>query len=414
MELPAATLTGDVPEACEELVELDVDLNIESISRYTTPWYVQLVDGVDSTLEAQELSADGKVLVDLYTEAVSTQYTFSLDRVSYFLEDGTECIGTDLQGAVPIDVFLTPDPTISIEDDDLLEGDAVCKNEILLKVNPDQGSGTWESNWPAHLSFDPGPNSELIRAQIDTEGTDSLAWTHVPYKIWFTSNLGVCAGSDTVSIRFFEQPAPANAGLDDTVYLSNSTYLQAEPATAGEGTWTVVSGQGTFEDEHAASTFVYELAEGEENRFQWTVVNGVCISSDDFSVITQAEVWKYEGISPNGDGYNDYLIVRGLDSPHVRFTLNIFNSLGREVRSVTEKNVGEIDFDPNAMMGGIEEGVEKVVWDGRAKKSPDGPIVPAGTYYYLLQVEIDQVDHQGNILKTVKAPGIKHFIVVRD
>ena len=410
MELPGGTLSGSLSEACEVDVTLDVDLDIEGLSRYNLPWEVQLYDGLDSTHAVQELEGDGTVDLTLHTESSSTAYAYSLARIAYFTSDGTECLAPveNLDGIVPIEVYLTPDPTVSIEDNLVVGDTAICNNEILLSVDPDGGTGRWESNHPDEMTYNPASESLLVWARLDPE--DSIAWTKIPYQIWFTSNIGVCQGRDTVSIYLYEQPEDANAGLDDTIFLTNSTYLNADPPTAGEGTWTVISGQGTFEDENSHNTYVYDLAKGERNEFRWTIVNGVCESSDDFSVITQAEVSKYEGISPNGDGYNDYFIIRGLDNPRARFTLSIFNSLGRPVRIINQENVGEISYDPGAMVGGVEEGVEKVVWDGLAE---NGTPVPAGTYYYLLEVEIDQVDDRGTILSTDKK-SYKHFIVVRD
>ncbi|MFO7670858.1 MAG: gliding motility-associated C-terminal domain-containing protein [Bacteroidales bacterium] len=402
MELPGGTLAGDLPKACEKDVLLEVDLNIEDLVQYLTPWEISLSDGVHAELlDPQLLDGDGTVEVKLSTDALSTQYHYTIGKLLYRLTDGTECVAPaqNLVGNVPIEVFMTPDPVITVTTE--LTDSSVCDNEVSLVVDPDHGTGSWASDFPGKLGFLPDPLALSVRASIDP--TDPDAWAHLPYTLYFTSEAGDCSGTDTVKISFFEQPEPPYAGEDDTIYLTNTVKLNADPPTAGVGTWTVTVGSGDFEDEHDPKTLVYGLDKGERNEFKWEIVNGVCVFDDDFTVITQDEAQPYEGISPNGDQVNDYFIIRGL-AEATEFSISIFNALGNSVRTITRENIGEIDYDAEVIEGGLRED-EMVVWDGKAD---NGNLVPAGTYYYVLNVKIDQKD--GSTDKLEK----KHYIIVRE
>lgn len=402
MDLPGAMLSGTLSEACEEDVLLDVELIIEGSSNYMFPWEISLLDGVNAELtEPQELSADGTVVVSLSTGIESTQYNYTIGNLQYTLSDGTICAAdtADLDGNVPIEVFPTPNPVITVPPD------AVCDSEVSLVVAPDNGTGTWDSNYPDYLVFSDA-QALSVTARIDPD--DSQAWLNLPYTIYFRSEAGVCAGTDTVKVSFYDQPDPAYAGNDDTIYLRNSTWLNADPASAGEGTWTT-SGSGVFEDEHDPKTFVYNLDKGALNSFTWTIVNGVCVDKDDRSVVAQDKAQPYEGFSPNGDMINDYFIIRGL-ADATEFSITIFNALGRMVRQITHENIGDIEYDPALIPGGLRDG-EAVIWDGTARDKKT--IVPAGTYYYVISMMVEQVDDAGNVTDT-DTQEEKHYIVVRD
>ncbi len=407
MELPAGILSGDFPKACEKDVLLDVDLNMDGLTNYMPEWWISLSDEVNEELtEAQPLYADGTVEVNLSTEEISTQYNYTIGKLIYTLTDGTVCAAPDenMSGIVPIEVFLTPNPKITVTTE--ITDDAVCDNEVALTVDPDNGTGRWESNYPDDLGFLNDPQDLSVRASIDPD--DSQAWLNLPYSIYFRSEAGDCAGTDTVKISFYKQPDPANAGSDDTIYLRNSTWLNADSASAGEGTWTT-PGSGEFEDEHDPKSFVYNLDKGAVNEFTWTLVNGVCVDEDDRSVIAQDEAQAYEGFSPNGDMINDYFIVRGL-ADATEFSITFFNALGRSVRTITQEDIEDIEYDPAMIPGGLRDS-EAVIWDGTAQDNET--IVPAGTYYYVISIMIEQVDDEGNIIDTDKQEE-KHYIVVRD
>ncbi|MFT3884137.1 MAG: gliding motility-associated C-terminal domain-containing protein [Flavobacteriales bacterium] len=108
---------------------------------------------------------------------------------------------------------------------------------------------------------------------------------------WTISN-GPCTlpvNSDQVSVSVFSAAMPpANAGPDQSVCtpITQATLAGSTVIAPGTGTWTVVSGTGTFVDAHDPTTVVNGLSLG-NNVFRWTVSNGPCAvgsTSDDVTV----------------------------------------------------------------------------------------------------------------------------------
>ncbi len=90
------------------------------------------------------------------------------------------------------------------------------------------------------------------------------------YAVQITDNCGSVI-SQTVSIN---NPLAANAGSDQTVQVNNAT-LGANTPSVGIGTWTVVSGSGTFSNINNPSSSVTGLTQG-LNTFRWTISNPSC------------------------------------------------------------------------------------------------------------------------------------------
>jgi hypothetical protein len=83
-----------------------------------------------------------------------------------------------------------------------------------------------------------------------------------------------------------QPPTTANAGPDQNVCGSSAT-LAANAPTVGTGTWSVVSGTGTFANANDPNTTVTGLTPG-PNVFRWTITNGACPPSSDDVTITSA------------------------------------------------------------------------------------------------------------------------------
>ena len=104
------------------------------------------------------------------------------------------------------------------------------------------------------------------------------------------------------------------------------------------------------------------------NLFLWTVVNGGCTGLDSINVIkldsieclSQVEIPS--AFSPNGDGHNDYFVIKGIEDYNVN-QLIIFDRWGVEVFS--------------------KSGYQN---DWKGDNNNDKPIGD-GTYFYLLKIE---------------------------
>ena len=99
---------------------------------------------------------------------------------------------------------------------------------------------------------------------------------------------------------------------------------------------------------------IYIRVANDEGCFQTTSV--------EISVVA-CEIEIPQGISPNGDGFNDTFSINGLEL-HPNFELKIFDRRGLLVYSGN---------------GSTQE------WDGRALEK-NGELLPVGTYFYTLQL----------------------------
>lgn len=107
---------------------------------------------------------------------------------------------------------------------------------------------------------------------------------------WTISN-GPCVPpttQDDVNVTVFNPASPnANAGPDQQVCAANATLAGNAPIAPATGTWTVVSGSGTFSNANSPTSGVSGLTIG-SNTFQWTLSNGPCangITSDQVTIV---------------------------------------------------------------------------------------------------------------------------------
>ena len=162
-----------------------------------------------------------------------------------------------------------------------------------------------------------------------------------------------------MELNFHELPV-ADAGPDRALEFEFSTYLEARSPDFGTGIWNQLSGSGQLVDENDPVTEVTGLSLG-ENEFTWIISSAVCEEVSVNVLITVNDVLTPTVITPNNDGYNDYLVFPGVDLL-TGSKLIIYNRWGSEVyRSENYQND----------------------WNGRDLKSRD--LLP-DTYYYVLQL----------------------------
>ena len=162
---------------------------------------------------------------------------------------------------------------------------------------------------------------------------------------------------EPVIVSVYQIP-DANAGTDQNLPYVFETRMNASLANDyEEGVWRLISGNGELSDSTNARTQVTGLALG-QNKFYWTVSNGVCPSSVDSVIINVGDFGTQTLITPNMDGKNDYFILKNSNSPGT-MELIIFDRRGAQVY----KNS---NYDNS--------------WNG---ENYNGNLLPDDTYFYV-------------------------------
>jgi len=154
------------------------------------------------------------------------------------------------------------------EDQDLCTPQSSTTLEGNLPVFP--AFGEWTLVGGTGIISEPNnPNTEVTGLTI---GDNVFQWTI------YNGPCPNAVTSDIVEISVFDGGAPEAFAGDDQELCSpdSDTFLNADPAVfPGIGTWTVLSGTGTFLNSNSATTFVEDLSIG-HNVFQWTLDYSTC------------------------------------------------------------------------------------------------------------------------------------------
>ena len=183
----------------------------------------------------------------------------------------TELVWTVINGTCPsvsdtLQIQVDENPSQATVGEDI----QICNDEVSLSADaPAIGSGLWTvSPAGANISNPADANSTVSNLPF---GNSAFTWT--------VSN-GVCPPTTAIlNVQRDEPPTASSAGVDSS-FCGTALSLNAEIPLVGTGSWSVISGSATFDDENSASTPVSNLAFG-ENVLSWTVVNGVCPPSAD-------------------------------------------------------------------------------------------------------------------------------------
>ncbi len=203
-------------------------------------------------------------------------------------------------------------------------------------------------------------------------------------KVW-SGPYNTCSGfSNVLDISITPRPYPVYAGEDTIINSFENIYkLQALEPVLGTGTWSVQSSQGvpSFDNQSLYNATVSHLSPSGSNVLLWKVVNGVCELTSTVTVEIM-DIQIAEGISPDNNGKNDVLTIKGLDlsvdeisgRPNHLIELIIVNNAGVKVYSTS--NINDNEWKP---------------WDG---KNSGGIDLPEGTYYYLLTIRSGRIERQ--------------------
>jgi gliding motility-associated-like protein len=132
-----------------------------------------------------------------------------------------------------------------------------------------------------------------------------------------------------VIVTVYNNPV-ANAGPDQFVTGQTTAQLDGAPINNNEtGLWSVISGTAEFSDPSSPKTTVNDLSEN-KNLLAWEVRNGVCAPSIDTLMITVHSHVIPTLITPNMDGKNDYLVIKGFKASE-KIELVVFDRRGVQV-----------------------------------------------------------------------------------
>lgn len=218
-------------------------------------------------------SADISSLNDPSSTVANLDY--GVNTLRWTITNGT-CISTD-------EVVIANNSTIN---SNAGIDQTLCADSTLLFANiPAYGTGTW-SVVAGSATFE-NNNDYNTKVFNIGRGNNILRWV--------ITN-GGCSSTDEVTITN-NSPTNANAGADQTI-CGNTTYLQANNPTYGTGTWTLVSGAASFENNGQNNTQVTSLNPG-SNTLRWTIENSGCSSSDDVVIYNDLPY-----VAEAGDDFN--------------------------------------------------------------------------------------------------------------
>ncbi|MCP4440223.1 MAG: PKD domain-containing protein [Aureispira sp.] len=236
----------------------------------------------------------------------------------------------------------------AIELDSLIQ---ICENEEVILV---------ASNLNANdqLSYEWSPDTAIITGQgtaaIITKPTETTS-----FGIVATNQYGCQDNASAIVEVVSAIPPLAIISSHDTVLLGQSAQLEATDDNSYIYTWEQANSLSSW-------TVYNPIATPEENTtYHLTVTNSFgCVNSDSITLYSvfvlcgEPAIFVPNAFTPNNDGANDILYVRGNNITDVYFT--VYNRWGEMMFETTDQNIG---------------------WDGTYK----GKKLPPDAYGYYLQ-----------------------------
>ena len=237
----------------------------------------------------------------VWSNGAITQNLLNLSASVYtvFITDARNCTTSKTY------TLTQPPQLISDAGPDLI----VCGQSIAtLSANtPTIGIGFWQVvSSDSVIVFSDSASATSTISNLGV-GDNILSWTITD---------GLCSSTSEVIVTS-ATAIEAIGGIDRKV-CGQEVNLNATRPEFGYGYWTALSPGTLVSDTSKASTLVTGLSNG-LNTFLWTVVNGSCRDSvvvtitkrDTLDCLPRIELPT--AFSPNFDGNNDYLVIKGLE-----------------------------------------------------------------------------------------------------
>ena len=184
----------------------------------------------------------------------------------------------------------------------------ICGTMVTLSANalPSGALGQWTiiSGAGGSLGTDTSPTSSFV----GTQG--------VIYELQWTVTTGSCTSMDIVKVMLSDDPTVSSAGPDQTT-CATSTLLAANAPTAGQGQWSIITGDGNGNITDIDNpTTSFSGTAGFAYTLRWTIVSGSCIvSTDDVDItISGSPITLEAGASQDVCGTSTTLNATGTGS----------------------------------------------------------------------------------------------------
>ncbi|MBL0046784.1 MAG: PKD domain-containing protein [Bacteroidetes bacterium] len=102
---------------------------------------------------------------------------------------------------------------------------------------------------------------------------------------WTISSPLCISTNDVVTINADLLPTTANAGNDLNLCMATTATLAANAPLVGTGQWSIVSGPGSITTPSSPTSAITGLIPNSTVVLRWTITRGVCISTDDVTLI---------------------------------------------------------------------------------------------------------------------------------
>ncbi|MBW6483492.1 MAG: gliding motility-associated C-terminal domain-containing protein, partial [Vicingaceae bacterium] len=231
-------------------------------------------------------------------------------------QDANGCSNTDTV-TITVSICIFPQANFSISDS------VICAGSCIDYTDLSADAQTWE--WTFQGGDPASSTAQNPTVCYDSAGTYSI-------QLIVTNNFG----ADTLTSQIVVHPNPTIvAGSDVTIMFGNPANLISSTTSTGSFSWTpsfnvdCPTCQNTQANPEETTTYTVTL----------TDTNG-CSASDTLIVTVEFEniIWVPNIFSPNGDGNNDILFVRGKGIQSVLFF--IYDRWGEKVFETTDINLG--------------------------------------------------------------------------
>jgi len=234
----------------------------------------------------------------------------------------------------------------------LIDGQASTGQDLKYKWSSAKGEIIGDTNKPQVLIKGAGMYSLEVTDVFGCKSIKIFQYPFDPNDLIANPDYVRTSWMDSIHIHVLNNDYDTKNDIDirTLTILRNPSYGTARIVPNGTIIYTPNTHKATIDH------FVYQICDS---------VN-VCDTAMVTIDIFDGPVWVPEAISVNGDGHNEFFVIRGLDN-YINSTLTIYTRSGQLVYK-------SLNYDNT--------------WAGKALNSTlqNGTVLPTGTYYYVLHL----------------------------